>query len=112
MVPYRESILRRAIGERKYLRRFNGRGHFAHLRVELLPRPGPLPSVTAIDRLELPEDCYHAARVALFKKFERGPIRGFPLIEFEARMLAATYLPAYSTPTPLPPLHRWLSMKR
>jgi elongation factor G len=96
MVPYRETITRCAVGERKYVRRFNGRGHFAHLRVELRPQAGLLPSVTAADGLELPADCYHAARVALFKKFERGPIRGFPLIGFEVRLLAATCLPAYS----------------
>jgi elongation factor G len=98
MVAYRETIPRRAVGERKYVRRFDGRGHFAHLRVELLPRPGPLPSVTAVDGLELPEDCYHAARVALFKKFERGPVRGFPLIGFQVRLLDATCLSAYSYP--------------
>jgi elongation factor G len=98
MVPYRETITRRSVGERKYVRHFNGRGHFAHLRVELLPRPGHLPSVTTADGLGLPLDCYHAARVAFFKKIERGPIRGFPLIGLEVRLLAATYLPAYSYP--------------
>jgi elongation factor G len=98
MVPYRETITQRAVGERKYVRHFNGHGHFAHLRVELRPQAGHLPSVTAADGLELPADCYHAARIALFKKFERGPIRGFPLIGFEVRLLAATCLPAYSYP--------------
>jgi elongation factor G len=98
MLPYRETITRRSVGERKYVRHFNGRGHFAHLEVELLPRAGNLPSVTAADGLELPADCYRAARVALLKRIERGPIRGFPLIWIEIRMLAATYLPAYSYP--------------
>lgn len=98
MVPYRETIVRSSVGERKYVRYFDGRGRFAHLRVELLPRPGELPSVTAADGLELPADCYHAVRAALFKKIDRGPIRGFPMIGLQVRLLAATYLPAYSYP--------------
>ena len=98
MVPYRETIVRSSVGERKYVRYFDGRGHFAHLRVELLPRPEELPSVTAADGLELPADCYHAVRAALFKKIDRGPIRGFPMIGLQVRLLAATYLPAYSYP--------------
>ena len=98
MVPCRETITRRTVGERKYVRHFDGRGHFAHLKVELLPRAGHLPSVAAADGLELPADCCHASRVALFKRFERGPIRGFPLIGLQVRLLAATYLPAYSYP--------------
>jgi elongation factor G len=98
MVPYRETIVQRAVGERKYVRHFDGRGHFAHLRLELLPRAGLSPSVTSVDGLTLPPDCYHAARAALFKKFERGPIRGFPLMGVEVRLLAATYLTAYSYP--------------
>jgi len=90
--------MRSAVGERKYVRYFDGRGHFAHLRVELLPRPEELPSVTAADGLELPANCYHAVRAALFKKMDRGPIRGFPMIGLQVRLLAATYLPAYSSP--------------
>jgi elongation factor G len=98
MVPYREAPARSAVGERKYVRYFDGRGHFAHLQIEVLPRPGELPSINAAPGLELPADCYHAARAALFKKMERGPVRGFPLIGIQVRLLAATYLPAYSYP--------------
>jgi elongation factor G len=98
MVPYRETITRRSVGERKYVRHFDGRGHFAHLCLELVPRVGHLPSVTASEGLEIPDDCFHAARVALLRRIERGPIRGFPLIGLEVRLLAATYLTAYSQP--------------
>jgi elongation factor G len=98
MAPYRETITRNAIGERKYVRYFDGRDHFAHLRIELTPRPGQLPSVSAAPDLQLPADCYHAARAAFFKKMERGPARGYPLIGLEVRLLSATHLPAYSHP--------------
>ncbi len=98
MVPYRETIAQCAVGERKYVRYVGGRGHFAHLRLELLPRPGELPSVTAAEGLLLPSDCYHSTRAALFKRMDRGPIHGFPLTGLEARVIAATHLPAYSYP--------------
>jgi elongation factor G len=98
MVPYRETVTRRAVGERKYVRYFDGRGHFAHLRLELIPRPGQLPSITAAEDLTLSADCRHAARSMLFKKMDRGPIHGFPLIGLELRLLAATHLAPYSHP--------------
>jgi elongation factor G len=98
MLPYRETVTRRAVGERKYVQYFNGRGHFAHLRVELSPRPGGLPSVTVEEGLQLPPDCHHAARAALFQKLHRGPVHGFPLIGLEVRLLGATHLPPYSDP--------------
>jgi elongation factor G len=98
MVPYRETINRRAVGERKYVRYFDGRGHFAHLQLEVLPRPGQLPIVTAEHGLQLPAACVHTARAALFRKMDRGPIHGFPMIGLEVRLLAATHLPAYSYP--------------
>lgn len=59
---------------------------------------GTRPLVTAAESLPLPSDCCHAARAALFSRMDRGPIRGFPLIELEVRLLAATHLPAYSSP--------------
>ncbi len=98
MVPYRETITRSAVGERKYVRYFDGRGHFAHLHIEILPRAGELPSVTTGYGLELPEDCYRAVRTALFKRMNRGPRYGFPMIGLEVRLLAATHLPVYSHP--------------
>jgi elongation factor G len=98
MVPYRETIARSAVGERKHVRYFDGRGHFAHLQIEILPRPGQLPTVTTGHSLRLPADCVHTARAALLRKMDRGPIHGFPMIGLEVRLLAATYFPAYSYP--------------
>jgi elongation factor G len=98
MVPYRETIANRATGERKYVRYFGGRGHFAHLRVEIVPVPGQLPSMTELPDAQLPAECHHAVRAALFKKMHHGPVRGYPLIGIEVRLLSATYLAAYSYP--------------
>lgn len=97
-IAYRESIQRPAVGERKYIRYFDDRGHFAHLRLLLVPQPGKICSVTGNDQLQIPLPCYHSARTAIFKRLEAGPIRRFPMFGFEVQLLTATYMPKYSYP--------------
>ena len=101
MVPYRETIARSALlGERKYVCYLDGRtAIWRILELEILPRPGESPSVTAAEGLPLPADCVHTARAALFERMDRGPLRGFPMIGLEVRLVAATYLPPL-IPTP------------
>ena len=95
---YRETIHRAAIGDRKYIRYFDGRGHFAHVRLQVIPRQGDLRLVTKSDGCELFEPCYDAARTSLLRKLDSGPIHGYPMIGLEVRMLGATFLPKYSYP--------------
>ena len=97
-IAYRETIRRTVIGERKYIRYFDRRGHFAHVRLELVPRPGQPPAISRADDLPLSDACYHAARAALFRKLEQGPLRRCPMTALEARLLAATYLERFSYP--------------
>jgi translation elongation factor EF-G len=97
-VPYRESIQRHATGERKYIRFFAGRGHFAHLRLEVTPSSAKLCSVTRSHSLEIPDSCYHASRAAIFKRFETGPIHGYQMIGVDVNLIQGTYLPQYSYP--------------
>ncbi len=95
---YKETIQRAAIGDRKYVRYYDGRGHFAHVRLHLIPCPGNLRLVTKSDNLEIPEPCYDAARASILRKLDSGPIHCYPMIGLEARMLAATFLPKHSYP--------------
>ncbi len=95
---YRETIQRVAIGDRKYVRFFDGRGHFAHLRLQLTPRPGEFCVVTKSDNLEIPEPCYNAARASTFRRLEYGPIHHYPMFGIEVQMVGGTYLPKYSHP--------------
>jgi hypothetical protein len=82
-IGYKETIQRAAIGDRKYIRFFDGRGHFAHLRLQLTPRPGEFCVVTKSDNLEIPEPCYNAARAATFRRLEYGPIHHYPMFGIE-----------------------------
>ncbi len=94
----RESIRYPATGERKYIRYFDGRGHFAHVCIQLLPRPGAPCSVSVDSACTLPEDVCDAVRAALLRRFERGARRRLPLIGIEARLLGGSYLPQHSYP--------------
>jgi translation elongation factor EF-G len=93
---YRETIRRAAFGDRKYIRYFAGRGHFAHLRLQLIPCPGELCRVTTSDGLEIPELCCAAAQASILKKFEAGPLGSYPMLGLEARIVGGTFLPKYS----------------
>jgi elongation factor G len=95
---YRETIQRAAIGDRKYIRFFAGRGHFARLQLQLIPRPGEFCLVTKSDGLEIPGPCYDAARASLFRRLESGPIHCYPMLGLEVRMIGGTFLPKYSYP--------------
>jgi translation elongation factor EF-G len=95
---YRETIQRAAIGDRKYVRYFDGRGHFAHVQLQLIPRPGDLRLVAKFDGFDIPDPCYEAARAALLRRLDSGPIHCYPMIGLEVRMLGATFLPRYSYP--------------
>jgi translation elongation factor EF-G len=95
---YKETIQHAAIGERKYIRYFDGRGHFAHVRLQLIPRPGDLRLVTKSDTFEVPGPCYDAARASILRKLDSGPIQRYPMIGMEVTMLGATFLPKYSYP--------------
>ena len=97
-IGYRETIQRVAIGDRKYVRFIDGRGHFAHLRLQVTPGPGEFCVVTKSDGLEIPEPCYNAARASTFRRMECGPIHHYPMFGIEVQMVGGTYLPKYSHP--------------
>ena len=97
-IAFRETIRRAAIGERKYIRHFEGRGHFAHVKLELLPHDEEACIVTRAPDLAIPEDCYHAVRAAIFRRFDSGPTAHHPMRGVEVRLLEATHLPPHSYP--------------
>jgi elongation factor G len=97
-IGYRETIQRVAIGDRKYVRFIDGRGHFAHLRLQVTPRPGEFCVVTKSDDLKIPEPCYNAARASTFRRMEYGPIHHYPMFGMEVQVVGGTYLPKYSHP--------------
>jgi elongation factor G len=97
-VAYRETVRYAASGERKYIRYFDGRGHFGHIGLQLMPRPGECCSVSVDAACPLPEESCTAIKRALARRFEHGPVRYLPLIGFEVRLMGGSYLPRHSYP--------------
>lgn len=95
---YRETIRYAASGERKYIRYFDGRGHFGHVRLQMTPRPGEPCSVSVDASCHLPEESCTVVQTALRGRFEHGPVGHLPLIGMEVRLTDGTYLPRYSYP--------------
>ena len=97
-VAFRETICRAAIGERKYIRYFDNRGHFAHLKVQLSPADRINVSATDAARQAIPESCCRAALNSLRDCMQCGPVRGFPLHNIDAQIIGGTYLERHSYP--------------
>jgi elongation factor G len=94
----RETIRYAASGERKYIRYFDERGHFGHVRLQLTPRPGELCSIAVDASCQLPEESCAAVQTALSGRFECGPVARLPLLGVEVRLTGGTYLPRHSYP--------------
>jgi elongation factor G len=97
-VAYRETIRHPAEGERKYIRYFDGRGHFGHVRLQLIPHPGELCSVTVDAACPLPDESCRVARSVLFQRFDHGAAGHFPVVGFEVRLTGGSYLTRHSYP--------------
>jgi hypothetical protein len=95
-VSLRETIRHSAEGERKYIRYFDGRGHFGHVRLLLIPHPGERCTVTIDSACTLPKEACDAASEMLLQRFDRGRHGLLPLIGFEVRLTGGTYLAPYS----------------
>jgi hypothetical protein len=95
---YRETIRYSAEGERKYIRYYDGRGHFGHVQLRLIPHPGEACSVSCDTECNLPKECCQAAHDALMSRFEFQPRGHFGLIGFEVRLTGGSYLEPHSYP--------------
>ena len=95
---YRETIRYSAEGERKYIRYYDGRGHFGHVRLRLIPHPGKACGVSLDAACDLPEDCCQAMESVLARRFEMQPRSHLALIGFEVRLMGGSYLDRHSYP--------------
>jgi translation elongation factor EF-G len=94
----RETIRYSADGERKYIRYYDGRGHFGHVRLRLIPHPGEVCRVTLDAACSLPEECCQAIQDALTNRFDLEPRGHLGLIGLEARLTGGSYLDHHSYP--------------
>ena len=97
-IAYRETIRTSATGERKYIRRFEGRGHFAHLKLRLEPAAGKDCSISRGPSLSIPEDCYESARLEIAESLSRGPLERLPMWGVEVAVIGGTFHDRFSHP--------------
>jgi elongation factor G len=95
---YRETIRYSAVGERKYIRYYDGRGHFGHVRLRLIPHPGESCRVSLDDACSLPGECCRAIQDALMRRFDLEPRSHLGLVGFEVRVIGGNYLDRHSYP--------------
>ena len=97
-IRFRETVRQTAIGERRYVRFLEGRGHFAHLQLQLKPTPATPCAITRSPGLIIPDKCYAAAKDAVQAKLKSGPLGHFPMDAFQVEFTNATHLARYSHP--------------
>lgn len=97
-IQFRETIRHSAEGERKYIRYYDSRGHFGHVRLRLIPHPGVSCSVNLDVACGLPGDCCRAIQDALMRHFDLEPRSHLRLIGLEARVMGGSFLDRHSYP--------------
>ena len=95
---FRETIRHTAEGDRKYIRYFDGHGHFGHVRLRLVPHPGESCHVTLDDACSLPGECCRAIEDALMRRCDLEPRSHLRLIGLEARVVGGSFLDRHSYP--------------
>ena len=97
-VAYRETPTIFAASSVTYDHRVGGRGHFAGLEIEVAPLGrGTGRKILAEGILELPRAMLEAATRGIEEALERGLLSGYPMVDLEIRILAASYHPVDSS---------------
>ncbi len=86
-ILFRETIGHSAEGERKYIRYYDGRGHFGHVRLRLIPHPGASCSVSLDVACSLPDECCRAIQDSLMRRCDLEPRSHLRLIGLEAHVI-------------------------
>jgi elongation factor G len=97
-ILFRETIGHSAEGERKYIRHYDGRGHFGHVRLRLIPHPGASCSVSLDVACSLPDECCRAIQDALMRRCDLEPRSHLRLIGLEAHVIGGSFLDRHSYP--------------
>ena len=93
-----ETIRYSAEGERKYIRYYDGRGHFGHVHLRLIPRSGQSCTVSFDAGCRLSQECCLAIQQALTRCFKLAHRSHLELIGFESRVMGGNYLNRHSYP--------------
>jgi elongation factor G len=99
-VAYKETFLKAAEGEGRYLRPLGGKAQFGHCRLALepLPRGRGFVFVDALKPGQLPKEYVGAIEDGVRESLDFGTLAGFPTTDLKATLVAGTYSEADSTP--------------
>lgn len=91
-VPYRETIRGRASVEGRHKKQTGGRGQFGHVWLEIEPTPGE--GVQFAERIVggvVPRQFFAGVEKGVRDVAEKGPIAGYPVIDFKATLFDGSY---------------------
>lgn len=99
-VAYKETILKAAEGEAKYIRQTGGRGQYGHCKISIEPlkRGEGFLFVERIKHGALPKDFISAVHDGVRESLEAGVLAGFPMTDVKATLTDGSYHEVDSTP--------------
>ncbi|MCX7974628.1 MAG: elongation factor G [Candidatus Aminicenantes bacterium] len=92
-VAYKETILKKAEGEGKYIRQTGGRGQYGHCKIiiEPLPRGSGFEFIDQTKGGVIPKEFIPAIQSGLREAMEIGVLAGFPVIDVRAVLIDGSY---------------------
>jgi elongation factor G len=99
-VAYKETLLREAGGEGKYIRQTGGRGHYGHceITVEPLERGGGFLFADETKGGAIPREFVSSVRDGIREAMEAGILAGFPVVDVKVKLIDGSWHEVDSTP--------------
>ncbi|REJ84350.1 MAG: elongation factor G [Acidobacteria bacterium] len=92
-VAYKETILREAEGEGRFVRQSGGRGQFGHCRIRVRPTPNGEPFIfnNKITGGVIPREFIKPVEQGISEAFESGPLAGYPVTGVEVDLYDGSF---------------------
>ena len=113
-VAYKETVLKAAEGEGKYVRQMGGKGQYGHCRlsIEPLPRGAGFVFVHKLKSGSFRPSSSPPSRTARGNRSISAILAGFPMTDIKVTLTGGSSSETDSTPWPLRSPRRWPSRKR
>jgi elongation factor G len=92
-VAYRETVLKSAEAEGKYIRQTGGRGQYGHVVIELEPQPAGagFEFVNEIKGGAIPQSFIPSVEKGIIEAMEKGVYAGYPVVDVKVRLLDGSF---------------------
>jgi elongation factor G len=91
-VAYKETILREARGEGRYVKQTGGRGQYGHCKIDVAPAPGQgYVFVNDIKGGVIPKEFIKPIDEGIKEALERGVLAGYPMVDVKVRLWDGTF---------------------